>query len=139
MCQKAAGNFFGARVGVLLSNLTWTRGVPARFFSSEGVARGFCSNCGTPLFFHNTSSKRISISIGAFDQPQDLALAFELGIESKLPQLAQLASLENFGSTEDDDPQGADQAKRTSNQHPDHDTADWNRHLRQSDNSRKHQ
>lgn len=125
MCQKAAGNLFGARVGVMLSDLAWTRGEPARFYSSEGNARGFCRDCGTPLFFHHEESPRISISIGAFDRPAEIPLAFELGIEGKLPQVAQLQSLENFGTTEEDDPEGAEHAQRTSRQHPDHDTDQW--------------
>lgn len=68
---------------------------------------------------------RISMSIGAFDQPNDIELAFELGIEGKVPQLAQLGSLENFGTTEEDDPEGSQQARETSNQHPDYDTVNW--------------
>jgi hypothetical protein len=63
--------------------------------------------------------------IGAFDEPNDISLAFELGVEGKMPQMNQLALLENFGTTEHDDPDGADRAKRTSHQHPDHDTVDW--------------
>jgi hypothetical protein len=125
MCQKASGNFFGARVSVLLTDLTWTRGEPSRFYSSKGAARGFCSSCGTPLFYHGEGSMRISMSIGAFDQPNDIELAFELGIEGKVPQLAQLGSLENFGTTEEDDPEGSQQARETSNQHPDYDTVNW--------------
>ncbi|MEQ8402008.1 MAG: GFA family protein [Roseitalea porphyridii] len=125
MCQKAAGNFFGARIGVLAGDLTWTRGRPKKFYSSEGIARGFCNNCGTPLFFHNEDSERISISIAAFDDPTDIALDFELGIEGKLPQVSQLQSLPNFGTMEEDDPDGTERAKRTSRQHPDHDTEDW--------------
>ena len=125
MCQKASGNFFGARVGVLLTDLTWTRGQPAEYFSSKGAARGFCSSCGTSLFFHGQGSERISISIGAFDQPKSIKLDFELGIEGKVPQLEQLASLENFGTTAEDDPDGAKVISETSNQHPDHDTEQW--------------
>ncbi len=125
MCQKAAGNLFGARVGVLVRDLTWTRGQPSKFYSSEGIARGFCGDCGTPLFYHNEESERISISIGAFDDPSDIALAFELGIEGKLPQTAQLVDLPNFGSSEEDDPEGTALARRTSHQHPDNDTYDW--------------
>lgn len=125
MCQKAAGNLFGARIGVLLTDLRWTRGAPSRFYSSEGVARGFCKDCGTPLFFHNETSERISMSIGAFDQPADIALEFELGIEGKLPQVAQLAGLPNFGTSEEDDPEGTARARQTSRQHPDRDTEDW--------------
>ncbi|MGB0966495.1 MAG: GFA family protein, partial [Litorivicinus sp.] len=120
MCQKAARNLFGTRIGVLVSDLTWTRGEPSKFYSSEGVARGFCANCGTPLFYHNEESERVAVSIGAFDSPSDIALAFELGIEGKLPQVAQFAALENFGTSEDGDPEGTELARRTSRQHPDH-------------------
>ena len=58
-------------------------GTPARFYSSEAVARGFCDNSGTPLFFHNEESERISISIRCLDMPEKICLAFELGIEGK--------------------------------------------------------
>ena len=125
MCQKDAGNFFGARVGIWLRDLTWTRGEPARFYSSEGKARGFCRNCGTSLFFHNEEVERLSMSIGAFDQPAGIPLQFELGIEGKLPQIAQLPSLENFGTTEEEDPEGTAHIRSTSRQHPDHDTDVW--------------
>ena len=125
MCQKAAGNLFGARVGVRVEDLAWTRGEPARFASSKGVSRGFCRDCGTPLFFHGEGSERVSVSIGAFDEPRGIALAFELGIEGRLPQVAQLAELPNFGTSEEDDPEGTKTARRTSTQHPDHDTAEW--------------
>lgn len=125
MCQKASGNLFGARIGVLHKDLTWTRGRPSTFSSSRGVARGFCNLCGTPLFYHGEQSDRVSVSIGAFDQPAGIALEFELGIEGKLPQVAQLLSLPNFGSSEADDPEGAKLARETSRQHPDHDTGDW--------------
>jgi hypothetical protein len=125
MCQKASGNLFGARVGVLVRDLSWTRGEPARFHSSAGHARGFCRDCGTPLFFHTEGGERISLSIGAFDRPAEIPLAFELGIESRLPQVAQLPRLPNFSTTEEDDPEGAADIRRTSRQHPDHDTDRW--------------
>ena len=131
MCQKAAGNLFGARVGVRAEDLTWTRGEPARFASSEGVARGFCRDCGTPLFFHTEGSEQATVATGAFDEPQGIALAFELSMEGRLPQVAQvaqvaqLAELPNFGTSEEDDPEGTETARRTSWQHPDHDTAEW--------------
>ena len=125
MCQKATGNLFGAWVGVRVAELTWTRGEPARFASSEGAMRGFCRDCGTPLLFHAEGSERATVAIGAFDEPQGIALAFELSLEGRLPQVAQLADLPNFGTAEEDDPDGAEKARRTSRQHPDHDTAEW--------------
>lgn len=125
MCQKAAGHLFGARVGVWLHDLAWTRGEPARFHSSAGMARGYCADCGTPLFFHNEAVDRISMSIGAFDDPATIPLRFELGIEGRLPQVALLSSLECDGTTEEDDPEGAAAVRRTNRQHPDHDTESW--------------
>ncbi len=125
MCQKAAGHLFGARVGVWLRDLTWTQGQPARFHSSAGMARGFCANCGTSLFFHNEEVERLSMSVGSFDDPQGIPLRYELGMEGRLPQIDQLASLECDGTTEEDDPEGAAVARRTNRQHPDHDTEDW--------------
>ena len=122
MCQKAYGNFFSALVGVYWSDFEWTRGKPASFESSQGIQRGFCRECGTPLFFLREGSEHISMSIGAFDDPASIPLAFELGIESRLPQLVGINDLENFGSSEEDDPEGASLAKATSRQHPDHDS-----------------
>jgi hypothetical protein len=122
MCQKAYGNFLSALVGVPLTDFAWTRGRPSVFSSSQGIERGFCDRCGTPLSFFRHGGEHISLSIGAFDDPSSIPLEFELGIESRLPQVDQLASLPNFGSSEEDDPEGAQLARATSNQHPDHDT-----------------
>ncbi|MEE2525110.1 hypothetical protein V0U79_01945 [Hyphobacterium sp. HN65] len=43
-------------------------------------------------------------------------------MESKLPQLATMADLPNFGTTDEDDPEGEALAKATNRQYPDHDT-----------------
>ena len=65
MCQKAFGSFFGPLVTV--SDLTWTRGRPKRFWSSNLVQRGFCAECGTPLTFEHPAG--VELAIGAFDDP----------------------------------------------------------------------
>jgi hypothetical protein len=122
MCQKAVGGLFAALVGVKNADLTWTAGEPARFESSEGVDRGFCRDCGTPLFFHRRSGGHVSISIGSFDEPAAIPLDFEWGIESRLPQIGQLGHLPGYASTEDAD--GAALAAATSRQFPDTDADD---------------
>ena len=76
MCQKAVGGFFAALVGVPKTDLTWTAGEPA-VFEREGVERGFCRDCGTPLFFHRTSGGHVSLCIAAFDEPAAIPLVFE--------------------------------------------------------------
>ena len=124
MCQKAAGNFFMALVGVPLTDFAWTRGQPAAFKSSDLVERGFCADCGTPLFFRHAENQHISMAIGAFDDPDAIPLAFQLGMEGRLPQVDQLADLKDFGATEDAIPEAA-AIKASNRQHPDHDTDAW--------------
>lgn len=125
MCQKAAGNFFSALVGVPLRSFSWTRGEPAVFFSSEHVERGFCEACGTPLFFRHDKSSHISMTIGSFDHPEDIPLKFQLGMEARLPQIDQLAELRGCGTTEADDAEGAAAIRTSNRQHPDHETSSW--------------
>ncbi|MFN4023698.1 MAG: GFA family protein [Hyphomonas sp.] len=125
MCQKAAGNFFAALVGVPLTDFSWTRGKPAEFRSSAKVGRGFCRDCGTPLYFRHDDSQHISMSIGAFDDPASIPLHFQLGMEGRLPQIDQLAGLMDYGSTEEAMPDDAAAISMSNNQHPDHDTEDW--------------
>ena len=55
----------------------------------------------------------------------DGALAFERGIEGRPPQVDELAERPSFGTSEEDDPEGTEIARRTSRQHPDHDKMEW--------------
>lgn len=126
MCQKATGNLFAALVSVRHEHLTWTRGEPARFRSSENVDRGYCSQCGTSLFYQTIGGERVSMSIGAFDEPHTIPLLYEMGMEGKHPGLGPVVDSEVVGTTEDaNDPDWWQAIKRTSNQHPDHDTDHW--------------
>ncbi len=125
MCQKATGNLFAALIGVRLHHLTWTRGTPATFLSSEHVARGFCRDCGTSLFYQNLRGAHVSLSIGAFDRPHDIAILFQSGMEGKHPSLMRLDDIESAGTTESEDPVQAAEIAASSRQHPDHDTAEW--------------
>lgn len=125
MCQKATGSFFAALVGVPLDDFIWTRGKPDIFRSSEFVERGFCSNCGTPIYFKHDKSNHISLSIGAFDDPAAIPLNFQLGMEARLPQIDQLAHLKDYGSTEKEDPEGTPGIKLSNRQHPDYETKNW--------------
>ena len=63
------------------------------FNSSEAVERGFCRDCGTPLFFRYIDRDRISLSLGSLDDPAHVVPARQFGIESRLAFLATLTSL----------------------------------------------
>lgn len=126
MCQKATGNLFASLVGVRHEHLTWTRGKPSRFRSSEQVDRGFCSNCGTPLFYQWLPGERVGLTIGSFDEPHRIQLRWQLGKEGQHPSLKHLDAIEMLGTTEEED--GVDNVaaiRASNNQHPDHDTTNW--------------
>jgi hypothetical protein len=126
MCQKAVGNLFAALVSAPKEALTWTRGVPGRFQSSENVERGFCSQCGTPLFYDSLNSDEIGLCIGAFDAPQSFVPLSHDSTESRLPWFSEITAIRDAGTSEEIDGPGRVEAiKATNRQHPDHDTAVW--------------
>lgn len=126
MCQKAVGNIFAALVAAPRDALVWTRGTPARFRSSEHVDRGFCQECGTPLFYDNTEGNRINLTIGSLDHPELFPPHANTGREGEVPWFRTLATIEDGGVTESPDRlDWAAAIKSTNNQHPDHDTESW--------------
>jgi hypothetical protein len=119
MCQKAFGAAFGPLASVRNEDLTWTRGAPKIFRSSNLVTRGFCEACGTPLTYVN-NPEQTEMALGAFDDPNAVAPALQFQPSQKVAWfdgLADLPAKELSGF------EGL-----VSYQHPDHDTADWPPH-----------
>lgn len=128
MCQKAVGNIFAALVAAPREVITWTRGEPSRFRSSDHVDRGFCNKCGTPLFYEDVTGNRVNFTIGSLDHPELFPPGINDGNESRVPWYNTLPTLPHGGETGtrgDDDASWAAAIKATNNQHPDHDTATW--------------
>jgi hypothetical protein len=122
MCQKAFGAFYAPLVSVRHATLTWTRGEPKRFQSSNVARRGFCAECGTPLTYEAPDG--VALAIGAFDEPEDIAPVIQWGIEAKLPYVDDIPGLP--GEDTMADPKAvAFLAHLVSYQHPDHDTEEW--------------
>ena len=117
MCQKAFGGYFAPLAGVPLGDFAWVKGAPGIFKSSEAVERGFCRDCGTPLFFRYLDKDRISVSLGSLDDPARVAPARQDGVESRLPFVATLAALPGT-RTQDEVPPDR-MARYKSRQHPD--------------------
>lgn len=125
MCQKAFGAFYAPLVKPSPdARLSWTRGEPKRFQSSEVVRRGFCADCGTPLTYE--SPQGIALAIGAFDDPGGVAPEIQWGVEAKLPFVDRLPELP-AKATLDDEESASWLAGMASFQHPDHDTDHWPR------------
>ncbi len=122
MCQKAFGAFYAPLVSVSSATLTWTRGAPKQFQSSNAVTRGFCNDCGTPLTYQAPDG--VAIAIGAFDTPSSILPTVQWGSEAMLPFVAHLSALPAQPTTAD--PVAAPfLASLVSFQHPDHDTETW--------------
>ncbi len=119
MCQKAFGSFFGPLVHV--DDLTWTRGEPKVFSSSNKVKRGFCGDCGTPLTFDFGKSE---IAIGTLDHPELAPPAIQVNPTDKLSYFKSLHGLPTR-NTDDEPSISGFVAGIVSNQHPDHDTQNW--------------
>jgi hypothetical protein len=122
MCQKASGNFYLPLVSVRQAKLTWTRGSPKKFRSSNYAFRGFCGECGTPLTYEAPDG--MALAIAAFDDPSGIAPAIQWGTEAKLPYVDEIPGLPGQQTMEDitDAPFLTD---LVSYQHPDHDTEEW--------------
>lgn len=121
MCQKATGGPFAALV--VTENLSWTRGEPSYFQSSNLVRRGFCGDCGTPLTYEFEAAN-IDITITSLDEPEQFAPVLQLATESRLPWCEGLMELPS--RTPDDQAKAEDVfAKVQNNQHPDFETKDW--------------
>jgi hypothetical protein len=121
MCQKAFGAFYGPLVSA--PDLTWTRGAPKYFQSSNRVRRGFCADCGTPLTFEPDDGPP-EVAIGAFDDPSGLRPVIQHDVASRLPWLDQMGDLPVRNALEAEKV-APYYASIRSFQHPDHDTETW--------------
>ena len=122
MCQKAFGAYYAPLVSARGTVLTWTRGEPKRFQSSNHVRRGFCAECGTPLTYEAPDG--IAVAAGAFDDPAAFAPVIQYGIEGKIGFVDHIADLPERDTLEDLE-NAQFLATLLSYQHPDHDTDSW--------------
>ncbi|MBA4753000.1 MAG: GFA family protein [Sphingopyxis sp.] len=124
MCQKAAGNFFIALIGVPRDAISWTRGAPATFNSSDKAARGFCRACGTPLLYDYFESKHVNLTTGSFDDPSQFPPQVQFGVEGQLSLFEDLP-IKAEGTTEETMAAYVGAIRASNHQHPDHDTDSW--------------
>ncbi len=82
-CRKHTGHFEAGvdlpRSAVTISGedrVTW-------FHSSEKVRRGFCSVCGSSMFFDPIHLDWIGIMLGAFDGPTNTRIALHIFVADK--------------------------------------------------------
>lgn len=119
MCQKASGGPYMVFMNLPAESVTWTRGAPASFASSDIATRGFCAACGTPLTYRRVP-EQISLTTGSLDDPSAAVPGSCLASESVLPWCEDITALPT-GATADW-LSSIGHAPIASVQHPDHDT-----------------
>lgn len=125
MCQKAGGNFFMALAGTRAEDFLLMRGEPKWFKSSDPCGRGFCDQCGTPLFFRTVGSPYLSVTIGSLDKPDSVMPISQVGVESRVSYFDKLFELPGDRTDRSDIDGGDEAVSSTNHQHPDHDTSVW--------------
>lgn len=58
------------------ANLSW-------YFSSEKVRRGFCTTCGSPMFFDPPGAAWIGLNLGSFDGPTGTTIDRHIFVANK--------------------------------------------------------
>ena len=121
MCQKAFGSWGAALVMMMSDHLTWTRATPGIFRSSSIVERGFCKDCGTPLYMREDGDSHYEVAIGTLDDPSNIPpLSRQSAVESRVSWFSTMhllpeEKMTDYRTTED-------LIKLKSFQHPDRDT-----------------
>ena len=80
-CRKQTGHYF-ASSDVPRAALQVTGDV-SWYASSEKVRRGFCSRCGSTLFWDPMRKDRVAVALGAFDTPTQTRLKMHIFVASK--------------------------------------------------------
>ena len=85
-CRRWTGHFL-ASADVARSALTLNGEEHVGWYdSSERVRRGFCSSCGSSLFFDPVDREKhdwIGVSMGAFDKPTDASITLHIFVAEK--------------------------------------------------------
>lgn len=122
MCQKATGGAFGLFVRVDGERLTWTRGAPKFFVSSNVAKRGFCADCGTPLTWEYEGW--LDLTVASFDEAGKIEPVVQMALDEQYPWLWRLDAIAVRDQASDPDYATYLTSVR-SFQHPDHDTEVW--------------
>ncbi|MEO0548006.1 MAG: GFA family protein [Pseudomonadota bacterium] len=82
-CRKQSGHFFAA-TDALDTDLTITDGGTLKWYAASSEAkRGFCSTCGSALFWKSNGSVKTSILAGSMDGETRLALDRHIFVANK--------------------------------------------------------
>ena len=82
-CRRQTGLYYAA-TDVAFSRLRLLKEETLYWYrASDTAARGFCSRCGSALFWKADGSEKISVLAGAFDQPSGLKMGYHIYCSDK--------------------------------------------------------
>lgn len=89
MCKRMSGGPFAYLAGFRKDRLTFTRGSPAYYRSSDRARRGFCPTCGSHLLYESLSpgAEYVYMAGGSLDHPEEAPITRHFGTSGWLPWL----------------------------------------------------
>ncbi|MEQ8857141.1 MAG: GFA family protein [Pseudomonadales bacterium] len=86
-CQRQTAAPVSLYTGFVRDQVRFVRGQPAARASSAGVERGFCRDCGTPLYYAAPERfpGEIHLFVATFDAPAGFAPQSHVYFEERLP------------------------------------------------------
>ena len=105
-CRRFHGNF-GAYTSVKEQDLTLVKQEELRWFHSTtdetpNVHRGFCSQCGSSLFWHPRGQVNIAVAAGSLDAPTQLTTMGHIWVDQRGDYYAIDDDLPKFGQRWED-------------------------------------
>ena len=102
-CRRATGGTSVAAAGFARDRVVIEGPTLAEYASSPGVARSFCSACGTSLSYRSTRwPEDIHLMVGALDEPEKLPPQFHIFFDERLTWSAPSDDLPKYRSTPSD-------------------------------------
>lgn len=87
-CRHATGAAFSTFVGCKKTQVTWGKGTPSGYASSEGVRRTFCDRCGSPIAYEGIRwADEVHFYVGLFEHPEIFVPKGAAYEDEKLPWL----------------------------------------------------
>jgi hypothetical protein len=78
LCRKQSGHYFASTDVPKSALILKTQETLGWFASSEKVRRGFCTRCGSSLFWDPPARDWIAVAMGAFDGPTGTRLKMHI-------------------------------------------------------------
>lgn len=82
-CRRQTGLYYAATDVPLERFQLLEEATLAWYSASASARRGFCSTCGSALFWQAEGGDKISILAGAFDQPSGLKMGYHIYCNDK--------------------------------------------------------